>query len=78
MIRNVKAAKASGLTLYKEAIRSIHPLCSSRSTQPCLLMLRHGEMTKVCHFWLQILDFYKWKPGLLKSLINGSTANSRT
>jgi hypothetical protein len=30
-------------------------------------------MTMVCHFWLQIFDFYKRKPGLLKSLINGST-----
>ena len=32
MIRNIKAAKTSGLTLYKEAIRSIHTLCSQKST----------------------------------------------
>ena len=41
--------------------------------RPGLLTLSHWEMTRDCHFWLQILDFYKWKPGLLKSLINGST-----
>ena len=49
----------------KEAIRSIHTLCSPRSTPTCLLMLSHWEMTRDCHFWLQILDFYKWKPGAI-------------
>ena len=42
---------AGGLPLYKEAIRSIHPLCSPRRTPTCLLMLRHWEMTTACHFW---------------------------
>ena len=53
------------------------PCAPQGAHRPAILMLRHGEMTTACHFWLQILDFYKWKPVLLKSLMNGYMANFR-
>ena len=53
------------------------PCAPKGAHRPGLLTLSHWEMTTACHFWLQILDFYKWKPVLLKSLINGCMANFR-
>ena len=42
------------------------PPCAPQGAhRPGLLTLSHWEMTRDCHFWLQILDFCKWKPGAI-------------
>ena len=53
-----------GLPLYKEAIRRIRPSKTFRESFCGLAhsLLRHREMTKACHFWLQILDFTNGSP----------------